>query len=219
MNLNEYNPWKTGGLPLLNIAHICPETRALGPGLRAVVWVQGCCFNCPGCIAPEWINYRIAKLISPESLAEKLLSNPNIEGLTFSGGEPMLQPAGLAKLAQIARKKKDISIICYTGFTLEQLIKNPPSPGVHDLLSQIDVLIDGPYVDTLNNDKGLKGSSNQRVHFLTDRLKEFDFESSPRTFEIQIYNDNILLVGIPTKTGLKAFLNFTKQISSKPKPK
>jgi anaerobic ribonucleoside-triphosphate reductase activating protein len=128
MNLNEYNPWKTGGLPLLNIAHICPETRALGPGLRAVVWVQGCCFNCPGCIAPEWINFRIAKLISPDSLAEKLLSNPNIEGLTFSGGEPMLQPAGLAKLAQIARKKKDISIICYTGFTLEQLIKNPQPP-------------------------------------------------------------------------------------------
>jgi anaerobic ribonucleoside-triphosphate reductase activating protein len=214
MDGGEYNPWATGGLPLLNIAYLCPATKALGPGLRAVVWVQGCCFRCPGCIAPEWIPYRIANLVSPESLAEKLLTNPEVEGFTFSGGEPMLQAAGLATLAQIARKKQDISIICYTGFPLERLQENPPAPGVPDLLSQIDVLIDGPYVDTLNDERGLRGSTNQRIHFLSDRLKGFDFEACPRTVEIHILEGEALLVGVPSKAGLRAFLNFAKQVSS-----
>ncbi len=211
--MNEYNPWKTGGLPLLNIAHICPATKALGPGLRAAIWVQGCCFNCPGCIAPDWIPYRIAKLIPPEILAEQLLSDDRIEGLTFSGGEPMLQAAGLALLAKTARKKRDISIICYTGFTLEQLQQNPPGPGVKDLLSEIDVLIDGPYIPSLNDDKGLRGSSNQRIHFLTDRLKNFDFQTSPRTTEIHVLNGEVLLVGIPSKITLTAFHKFVQKLN------
>jgi anaerobic ribonucleoside-triphosphate reductase activating protein len=210
VNGSKYNPWAAGGLPLLNIAHICSATKALGPGLRAVVWVQGCCFRCSGCIAPEWIPYRIANLVSPEFLAEKLLANPAIEGLTFSGGEPMLQAAGLAMLAQIARKKRDISIICYTGFTLEQLQQNPPGPGVSGLLSEVDVLIDGLYIAALNDNRGLRGSVNQRVHFLSDRLKGFDFENCPRTMEIHISGGEALLVGIPSKAGLTAFLNFTK---------
>ncbi|MBE0697352.1 MAG: radical SAM protein, partial [Anaerolineaceae bacterium] len=90
---------------VLNIAAICKGTRSLGPGLRAVVWVQGCPFQCPGCIAPDWIPIHPSHLYSPEQLVDDLLGDPHIQGLTFSGGEPMLQAVGLAFLSRLARKK------------------------------------------------------------------------------------------------------------------
>lgn len=200
-------------MPLLNVAHICPATRALGPGLRAVVWVQGCCFHCPGCVAPEWIPFQLAKLIPPEPLAERLVAQEKIEGLTFSGGEPMLQAAGLALLARTARQKRpDISIICYTGFTLEQLRQNPPGPGVAELLSEIDVLIDGHYIASLNDNRGLRGSVNQRVHYLSDRLRGFDFEKCSRNTEIHVMDGEILLVGVPSEAVSNSFLNLAELI-------
>ena len=201
----QYNPWSTGGLPYLNVAHICPATRALGPGLRAVVWVQGCCFHCPGCIAPDWIPQRIVRLMTPEEVVSELLAHPEVTGLTFSGGEPMLQAAGLAAVARLARRQRDLSIICYTGFTLEQLHTHPPGPGVEDLLEAIDVLIDGPYVEELNDQRGLRGSANQRIHYLTDRLHRFDFIHTPRRIEIFLEGEHALLVGIPTSEQLAAF--------------
>jgi anaerobic ribonucleoside-triphosphate reductase activating protein len=203
--VSDYDPWASGGLPYLNVAHICPATRALGPGLRAVLWVQGCCFDCPGCIAPDWIPRRIARLMTPEEAVAQLLAHPQVTGLTFSGGEPMLQAAGLAAVARLARRRRELSIICYTGFTLEQLRARPPGPGVEDLLGEIDVLIDGTYVAALNDRRGLRGSANQRVHHLTDRLRGFDFERAPRRIEIHLRDDYALLVGIPTSEQLKAF--------------
>src|SRR5512146_912679 len=98
---------------VLNVAAICPTTRALGPGVRAVVWVQGCAFHCPGCIAPDWIPIRPARLVKPEALAEELLADPEVTGLTFSGGEPMLQASALARLARAARNMRDVDIICF----------------------------------------------------------------------------------------------------------
>lgn len=203
--MSGYDPWASGGWPLLNVAEICPATRALGPGLRAVVWVQGCCFHCPECVAPEWIPEKIAHLVSPEELVGKLLAHPEVRGLTFSGGEPMLQAAGLAALARLARKKRELSIICYTGFTLEQLRLNPPGPGVDDLLGEVDVLIDGPYVAALNDNQGLRGSTNQHVHYLTHRLRGVDFINGPRRVEVQVREGHVLLVGIPSTWQLAAF--------------
>jgi anaerobic ribonucleoside-triphosphate reductase activating protein len=128
-----------------------------------------------------------------------------VTGLTFSGGEPMLQAAGLAAVARLARRQRELSIICYTGFTLEQLRARPPGPGVEDLLAEIDVLIDGPYVAALNDQRGLRGSINQTVHYLTNRLRGNDFTSSPRRIEIHLREDHTLLVGIPTSEQLMAF--------------
>lgn len=199
------DPWRTGGLPFLNVAATCRATRALGPGVRAVIWVQGCCFRCPGCIAPEWIPLRPARLVTPEDLVSELPLG-DIDGLTFSGGEPMLQAAGLATLARLARQRQPaLSVICYTGFTLEQLLQHPTRPGVADLLQQTDVLIDGTYIAGLNDDRGLRGSSNQRVHYLSDRLKGKPFEQCARTVEIHVGEGSALLVGIPTRSALRAF--------------
>lgn len=189
----------------LNIAATCSMTQALGPGKRAVVWVQGCVFRCPGCIAPDWIPMKPAHLVSPMALARQLLDNPNITGLTLSGGEPMIQAEGLTRLIDAARKIRPIDVICFTGFQLEQLRKTPPSPGVFDLLASVDVLIDGPYINRLNDDRGVRGSSNQRIHYLTDRLSGVNLETNPRKAEIMVHDGHAILVGVPSHSLLDGF--------------
>ncbi|NTV37481.1 MAG: radical SAM protein, partial [Anaerolineaceae bacterium] len=154
----------------LNVANYLIGTRALGPYNRAVVWVQGCCFHCPGCISPEWIEQKENRLVPVETMADLILSDATIEGLTISGGEPMLQAAALCELIDNLKIRREINIISFTGFRMENLITHPPSKDIHRLLDKIDVLVDGQYVARLNNGKGLRGSTNQRVHHLTNRL-------------------------------------------------
>ncbi len=192
-------------IEILNVAALCLATRALGPGTRAVVWVQGCFFRCPGCIAPDWIPIQPAMMERVEDLAGKLLSDPAVTGLTLSGGEPMLQAGSLARLARLVRARRDVDIICYTGFTFSHLRHTPPGPGVQDLLDQLDVLIDGPYIEKLNDNQGLRGSSNQRIHYLTERLKGVDFENGPRKTEILLSGGEAMLVGVPPQKLGEAF--------------
>ncbi len=190
----------------INVAAVCRSTRSLGPGTRAVLWVQGCAFHCPNCIAPDWIPIRPARMARVDALVTELLGDPSVTGLTFSGGEPMLQAASLARLAWEARKMRSLDIICFSGFTLAHLRRNPPGPGVAELLDQVDVLIDGPYIDKLNDNQGMRGSSNQQVHYLTQRLAGHDFSEKPRRVEIQIQHGEAMLVGVPPQQ-LKSLVN------------
>jgi anaerobic ribonucleoside-triphosphate reductase activating protein len=182
---------------LLNIAHYSTSTRNLGPGERAVVWVQGCPRNCPGCISPEWIPFKNSRIVTITSLLDKLLISDSIRGLTFSGGEPMEQAEGLSFLIKEARKRMDLDIICFTGYTIERLQSNPPNIGVQKLLKEIDVLIDGPYVKSLNNGIGLRGSSNQRIIHLTTRLQNEMLEKTSRNVDIFLDETEIRMIGIP----------------------
>ncbi len=188
----------------LNLAAFKSETRALGPGLRSAVWVQGCPFSCPGCIAPEWIPQRSANQVSTRQLADMILNCAEVTGITLSGGEPMQQAAALADLVRRVRAQREVDVICFTGFFLADLVVNDAGPGVSSLLAEIDVLVDGPYIAALNDERGLRGSSNQRFHYLTSRLKDIPFETMPRKVEITIQEGNMLLAGIPTRKNLEA---------------
>ncbi len=185
-------------MTVLNVAEICPGTRALGPGKRFVIWVQGCCFNCRGCISPDWIPQTQATLVDPLQLADYILSVPTTDGLTVSGGEPMLQAAALSELFSYLRQKRDLSIICFSGFTLKQL-QAKSDPAINKVLTLIDVLIDGQYIPELNDNQGMRGSSNQVFHFLTDRhLSEASlFTERKRDLEIHLRDDAVLMVGVP----------------------
>lgn len=183
----------------INVAATYKGTRALGPGSRSVIWVQGCPFHCPGCIAPDWIPIRTSRLATPEELLNELLDDPEISGLTLSGGEPFLQATALAHLALLARKRREINIICFTGYDLSTLQKMPPEPGAKLLLDQIDVLIDGLYIQDQNDNRGMRGSANQKIHYLTGRLRDFDFESQSRQAEIYVKDGAIWLVGVPPR--------------------
>jgi anaerobic ribonucleoside-triphosphate reductase activating protein len=187
----------------LNIAAMAGCTQALGPGMRTVVWVQGCPLNCRGCLAPDWIPFVPATLRTPEQILESL-DLDRISGMTFSGGEPMSQAGGLAALARLVRQKKDLDLICFTGYRYERLLKDPPNAGVSELLAEVDVLIDGPFIQSLNDSVGLRGSSNQRVIHLTTRLKDYDFESSTRKIEINVSDGELAFIGVPTPGILSA---------------
>lgn len=195
------------GPPPLNVAATRVGTRTLGPGVRSVVWVQGCPFHCAGCLAPEWIPERPARRVHPDDLAAELLTDPRVTGLTLSGGEPMGQAAGLARLVRRARKIRDVSVVCFTGHRLERLRTRPPSLDVPELLAAVDVLIDGTYVAALNDGRGLRGSSNQRVHHLTPRLVDsgYDFEGRARDVEIAVDGREALLIGVPPRDFPAAF--------------
>ncbi|RSN48583.1 radical SAM protein [Actinomadura sp. WAC 06369] len=192
----------------LNVAETCVGTRALGPGTRSAVWVQGCPFRCPGCLAPEWIPDRPARRVSPADLAAELLADPAVTGLTFSGGEPMAQAAGLAEAARAARAvRPELTLICFTGYRLERLRDRPPGPGVAELLAAADVLIDGLYVAGRNDDRGLRGSANQRVHHLTGRLREHAaaLADGPRRVEVRVRDRAALYVGVPSRAIAAAY--------------
>jgi anaerobic ribonucleoside-triphosphate reductase activating protein len=189
----------------LNIAAFHPGTRVLGPGLRAVVWVQGCPFNCKGCIAPDWIPFKKSKLIDPIRIAEIILNLPDLEGITISGGEPMMQADNLTLMLSAVFASKPLTVMVFTGFTLEKLKSDPPNPGVPDFLNFIDVLVDGIYIEKLNDGRGLRGSSNQRFHYLTPRMKGNHFSSQPRNIELYFDQNESFLVGIPTYDFSQAY--------------
>ncbi len=183
---------------MLNIAAFCPSTRALGPGNRAVIWVQGCPFHCAGCISPEWIPQKMVFQYTPHQMAEVILSLPDIGGITVSGGEPMLQAEALSRLIRLIRQQRDLDVICFTGYRYRQLREQPGNAAIQDFLGTIDVLIDGPYIQKLHTDRGLRGSSNQKIIHLTGRLRRFNLEDAPRNVEFLISDRQILMVGIPT---------------------
>jgi anaerobic ribonucleoside-triphosphate reductase activating protein len=203
-------------LPRLNVAEVCIGTRALGPGLRAAVWVQGCPLRCPGCVSPDWIEQRTERLVDPAELAVELLADPRVDGLTLSGGEPMSQAAGLAAMVRTARATRPVTVVCFTGFTLDALRRHPPAPGVGELLAQVDVLIDGPYLARRDDGRGLRGSNNQRVHHLTDRLRGsgYDFAGRARTAEIRLRDRTAMLVGVPAPGLVAAFDRLTTAVAA-----
>jgi anaerobic ribonucleoside-triphosphate reductase activating protein len=188
-------------MTFLNIAEICPTTRTLGPGQRFAIWVQGCCFSCRNCISPDWVPVKEAMLVQPEKLANLILSTPGTQGITISGGEPMLQAEALLELLVLLKQQQDLSIICFTGFTLEQL-RTKYDPSINGFLQIIDVLIDGQYIPELNDNQGWRGSSNQVVHFLSPRYQAEAslFLERKRNIEIHLRNDCALMVGIPPQT-------------------
>lgn len=196
-----------GSHVVLNVAATWSGTTALGPGLRSVVWVQGCPFRCAGCMAPDWIPDIPARRVEPAVLAEELLADPAVDGLTFSGGEPMRQAAGLAEVARYARRRRDVSLVCFTGYRIEELRRDPPAPGVDALLAATDVLVDGRYVAARDDGRGLRGSTNQRVHHLTGRLagSGYDFAGRGRSAEIVLDGPDVLLIGVPPPALLAAF--------------
>lgn len=189
---------------MLNIASTLIGTQTLGPGWRSAVWVQGCPFRCPSCIAPNWLPFTPANLVSPRQLAEELISDTSITGISISGGEPFCQSSPLAEMVTIAREMRDISVIAFTGYRLKDL-QRFADPGVKDFLGVIDVLIDGPYISALNQGIGLRGSSNQEIHHLTERLRGFDFEGCNRRVDLILSGLELRIVGIPSRPVMAAF--------------
>jgi anaerobic ribonucleoside-triphosphate reductase activating protein len=141
-----------------------------GPGVRSVVWVQGCSIHCPGCLNRRTHPHRALHIVDPRQLARQLLDVGEAEGLTISGGEPFEQAEACAELSA-AYRASGRTVMAYSGYSFDALLAST-DPAVKRFLAQIDLLIAGPYVRAQRCAGELwRGSTNQTVHFLTDRLK------------------------------------------------
>lgn len=152
----------------LKIAGIVDDSIVDGEGVRLTVFTQGCPHHCHGCHNPQTWSLDGGHEIDTEEIVQKLKANPLLSGITFSGGEPFLQPAPLTELARAAHKL-GLDVWSYTGFTLEELKKRTD---VQQLLNEVDVLVDGPYVEALRDlTLRFRGSSNQRIIDLNELRK------------------------------------------------
>lgn len=148
----------------IRIFGVVEESIVDGPGIRYSVFVQGCSHGCPGCHNPESHSPKGGELRSIESVLGGIRSNKLIAGVTLSGGEPFEQPHACAALAQ-QLKADGYNIWTFTGYLYEDLLKmSQANPDIACLLDNIDVLVDGPFVEELKSlELDWRGSSNQRV--------------------------------------------------------
>lgn len=156
----------------LRIAGTANDSIVDGPGIRFTIFTQGCPHHCPGCHNPQTHDFNGGKITDTAELLEKIKSNPLLDGVTFSGGEPFCQAEVLAQLgAEI--KKSGLNIITYTGFEFEYLYENRDKNGYGKLLEITDYLIDGKFIEA-EKDWQIKfrGSRNQRYIDCQESLKK-----------------------------------------------
>ena len=146
---------------MLELAGIVTDSIVDGPGIRTCVFCQGCPHHCEGCHNPETWDFGCGTPMDEERILGIVRSNPLCRGVTFSGGEPFAQAEGFAKLAKLL-KTAGYEVASYTGYTFEQLLCGTPAQ--KDLLRQLDVLIDGPFVLAERSlQLPFRGSRNQRI--------------------------------------------------------
>jgi anaerobic ribonucleoside-triphosphate reductase activating protein len=173
------------------------STAVNGPGRRFVLWLQGCPLHCKGCINPEFWDETGGQRVPVETLLEHICATPNIEGVTFTGGEPMVQAGALLPLAQ-ALQQQCLSVVCYTGYRYEDIL-NDKIPAAKALLPWIDILIDGPYEEAQKAPLLWRGSCNQRVLFLTERYQHLEplaAMADHREVELQVNDAGVNMTGI-----------------------
>lgn len=148
----------------LRVAGITNESVVDGPGIRLVLFVQGCPHNCADCQNPETHDPNGGRLMATEEIIELLDRGKLLRGITFSGGEPFGQPAALAQIAEVV-KEKGMDVVTYTGFLFEDLLhKAKTDVAVKALLTNTDLLIDGRYKkDERDLRLAFRGSRNQRL--------------------------------------------------------
>ncbi len=135
-----------------------------GPGLRSVIWTQGCAHHCKGCQNPQTWDFEGGGEVPIEMVLEAIDELEYQDGITFSGGDPMFQPEACYEIAKYC-KEIGYNIWCYTGFTFEELIvMAKKKPIIRKFLEQIDVLVDGRFI-LEERDLSLlfRGSRNQRL--------------------------------------------------------
>lgn len=183
----------------IQIGMIHYPVETLGPGKRIGIWVLGCSKHCEGCMSPSFHEkdptreYELADVLT--ELREICEENP-VDGVTVSGGEPFEQDALCALLDGI-RTLGIKDILVYTGRLFEEVRNHPAMPF-------IDVLVDGEYVEALNDNGCLRGSSNQRILILTHALAEkyeVYLKMTPRSFELIANETELLVIGMFPKGG------------------
>lgn len=194
----------------LRISWYIEETDCLGPGKRFALWVQGCHNRCKNCIAQPLQDVTGGELVSIEELAEKIISSAT-DGISISGGEPFLQAMNLAHLLKLVNDKRpELGVIVYTGLLYEDLKKDED---VAEFLSRIDILVDGEYVEELDDNAAMRGSSNQHILLLTNRYSINELPTE-RKNKVIFDSNSFKMIGIPSQSAkilMKTFISERKE--------
>lgn len=182
------------------VYQIIKQTKVEGPETRYCIWFQGCSHHCKGCWAEATWPHDGGIEVDTKELLEDILNTPDIQGVTFLGGEPFEQPESLEFLARGA-KEAGLSVLCFTGGKIEE-IKN------REILKYIDILIDGEFREEEKDySRPWVGSKNQRYHFLTDRYNEKILTQYKNKIEVNIQKN-----GLITINGMGDFEKLTQKL-------
>lgn len=167
----------------MKIAHLHAGSEIYGPGSRFVIWTQGCSLHCPGCWNKDFWSFNRGSTITTDDLLSQIQNaSASIEGVTVLGGEPFDQALELLEFAMRLRNT-GLSLMVYSGYRYEELL----AAGHANLLQYCDLLIEGRYEHRLRNTSlRWRGSSNQRVMFLSSRYNGHPLEEAS---EIEIVLD------------------------------
>lgn len=148
----------------LNIAGTVSNSIVDGPGIRYVVFVQGCPHHCKGCHNKDTWRFEERKIVNIADLYLEIMDDPLLDGVTFSGGEPFCQAKALANLAEMLQRQ-DLNIWCYTGYEYEELLKRAETDdAIAKLLENINTLVDGPFIESEKSlELQFRGSRNQQI--------------------------------------------------------
>ncbi|MBQ8682718.1 MAG: anaerobic ribonucleoside-triphosphate reductase activating protein [Selenomonadales bacterium] len=157
----------------VQLAGLVEESVVDGPGMRFVIFTQGCNHGCVGCHNPQTHDPAGGETVTVDWLEKQIDKQKLIRGITFSGGEPFLQSKAMAHLAHYA-KTKNLHTLAYTGYTFEQLLAmSETEVGIADFLAQLDMLVDGPFVlEERDITLQFRGSKNQRILDVPKSLKK-----------------------------------------------
>ena len=145
---------------MLRVLDIMLETMVDGPGLRTSIYAAGCKHACKGCHNPQSWDFHAGRLVEVDDLLEIVMSDPFAD-VSFSGGDPLYQVEGFTELARRVKEETAKNIWCWTGFTFEEVRADER---LSMILPYIDVLVDGPFIESLRDPRLLfRGSSNQRI--------------------------------------------------------
>ncbi len=167
-------------------AYLQPDSIVDGEGIRTVIWTQGCPHHCPGCHNASTWDFNEGALIDVKDVIEELKTIKNQDGITLSGGDPVCQSDACYEISKAAHEM-GLNVWCYTGYTYEMMLTNPK---MRRLLDQIDVLVDGKFIqEEKSYDIYFRGSRNQRIIDVPKSLKEEKVVLVDKYMEDKNYNE------------------------------
>ena len=178
------------------LGRIYYPVKTLGPGNRVGIWTLGCERNCKGCISPELQVYDKSREVSVKDIIRMIAQiNTEFDGFTISGGEPFYNPNALRLLVD-ALSAINEDILIFTGYTLEELV-DQKNEDINVVLGKCAALVDGAYIEKLNDGKGLRGSSNQNCHIFKLFEKYAGIDQADRKIQTVVFDGKVLNIGIP----------------------